>query len=67
MFAQRLSRSKHTGNADVVTLGFVLAIGRPPTPEELRLTTPILGDGSVAEIIDFCRVLLCLNEFLYIE
>ena len=67
LFAQRLSRAKHTGNADVVTLGFVLAIGRPPTPEELRLTTPILGDGSVAEIIDFCRVLLCLNEFLYIE
>jgi hypothetical protein len=67
LFAQRLSRANPTEKHDVITRGFVIATGRRPTPEEHRLATAVLADGSGEKVFDVCRMLLCLNEFLYIE
>ena len=67
LFAQGLSRVNRTENNDVITRGFVVATGRRPTAEEYRLATVVLADGSEEKVFDFCRMLLCLNEFLYIE
>jgi cytochrome c551/c552 len=42
-----------------------LALGRPPTEEESRLGREVAGRRGV--LADWCRVLLNLNEFVYVD
>jgi hypothetical protein len=39
---------------------FTLALGRPPSPEELRA-------ASALDLVDLCHVLFTLNEFCYVD
>jgi hypothetical protein len=70
--ARRLEKEKDAPAA--VRLGYALALGRPPKAAEWADSAAFLaeqrrayrGDGHLA-LLDFCQVLLGLNEFIYID
>jgi hypothetical protein len=61
---------------DAVRSGYEIALGRPPSAEELKESVKFLieqrqaygeANGSDLALEDFCQSLLCLNEFVYVE
>jgi hypothetical protein len=78
-FAQRVSPSPETPLADAVRSGYTLALGRAPTDDELAASVEFLNqqmdaykadgktDGRRPALIDFCQVLMGLNEFVYVD
>lgn len=66
-FNRRILRSGGNSPVAFSNQAFLLAIGRVPSPEELHLATAMLSSGTPESRRDFCHMLLCLNEFLYIE
>ncbi|QDU23985.1 PSD1 and planctomycete cytochrome C domain-containing protein [Urbifossiella limnaea] len=58
-------------DAAVATRAYRLALGRAPSAGELADATAFLrgttGPSREAAAADFCQVLFCLNEFLYVE
>jgi len=63
-----------TGNVpQSVEKAYLRALGRPPTDRERKRMTDFVlrgADGSKGletATADFCQVLLCLNEFLYVD
>ena len=52
-------------DADAVTRAYQLALCREPTKEELADAVAFVTGGTDA-LADFCQVLFCLNEFLYL-
>jgi hypothetical protein len=62
-----------------VSAGYMRALGRPPTEDELADSVLFLrkqtesyqaeGRGNARELAlaDFCQALMCLNEFVYVE
>jgi len=82
--AARLERLEPASNddRDRIILGYRLAFGREPRPEELaetaafldrqaRLPQPPVARSNLAAdqaaLVDFCHVLLNSNEFLYVD
>jgi len=82
--AARLERLEPASDADRdrIILGYRLAFGREPRPEELaetaafldrqaRLPQPPVGRSHLAAdqaaLVDFCHVLFNSNEFLYVD
>jgi hypothetical protein len=81
--AKRLLTESRTNHADWVTLGFRLAIARPPSETELNTSLNFLDrqiksraarQTSVAPdeikrqaLSDFCQGLFSLNEFIYVD
>jgi hypothetical protein len=63
----------------LVTRGYLTALGRPPAADELRDDAGFLGSQTdsyraagnpqplEAALVDFCQVLMSLNEFIYVE
>jgi len=50
--------------------GWRLALGREPTPAELQKAVAILSRGASQPgqpLLDFCLMLINLNEFLYVD
>lgn len=76
-FALRLTAMGAKTPADAVQAGYLTALSRTPTGKELadalayleQQRTENAGKGNAAELalVDFCQVLLCLNEFVYVE
>jgi hypothetical protein len=78
-FAKRIEPAEGKTLADAVRAGYALALGRPPTEEELKDSVAFVkeqqesyqGDGKAEArrlaLTDFCQVLLGLNEFIYID
>jgi len=62
-FAEQLSKLASTPN-DQVKEGFLIALGRTPTPAETELLTPFVQKQGLPS---FCRVLLNSNEFFFID
>ena len=62
-FALRLDREAGTGRDRLVGRAFRLALGRPPTPEELAISLEYLRDQSPEE---FALAMFNLNGFLYV-
>ena len=73
-------RVSHAGSApaETVRLAYLAAVGRTPTDQELAESQTFLhsqsqsysrggGDGAEAALVDFCQILLCLNEFVYVD
>ncbi len=61
--AKRVQREAGTGEERIV-LACRLALGRRPTADELRLAEDFLRQSPLSE---FCRALLNVNEFVYVE
>jgi hypothetical protein len=70
-FARRLEREAKEG--DRVERAVWLALGRAPTPGERRLGRELLErhararGGPEGALVDWCRVLLNVNEFVYVD
>ncbi|MCI0357053.1 MAG: DUF1553 domain-containing protein [Planctomycetaceae bacterium] len=63
-FAERLKADAGDDTAAQVTLAFRLALAREPSDEEAAACIEL---GKTQGIIQFCRVVLNLNEFVYVD
>jgi hypothetical protein len=65
--ARRIMAEK--GNdAEKIGRTYVLLYGRPPTEEEVKIGLGLLGPAAnEAGWVEYCQVLLCANEFVYID
>jgi hypothetical protein len=56
-------------DAERIDRAYRLLYGRPPLPEELRLGLEYLAAGASAGRAweEYCQVLLCANEFIYVD
>ncbi|MDP7206575.1 MAG: DUF1553 domain-containing protein, partial [Pirellulaceae bacterium] len=76
-FAGRVHPGENTPVAEAIDRAYRIALGRPATTEETTTMTEFIerqktlrGDDPNAESLavrDFCHLVLCLNEFVYIE
>ncbi len=66
--ASRILAEKGEDSSRIEKL-YALLFARPPRPEEVRLGTVFLGKGSdrAQAWREYCHLLLCTNEFLYID
>jgi hypothetical protein len=62
-FAERLDKVKATPE-ERAALAFRLALGRTPTAQELRALARYCGEHGAANM---CRVVLNLNEFVFVD
>jgi hypothetical protein len=75
-FARRIAASDKVPLEEAVKSGYEIALGRPPTKDELadsvdfvsrQLRTYSAHDRRQQALADFCQVLMCLNEFVYVD
>jgi cytochrome c553 len=78
-FARRIAPTEGTALEAAVAAGYEIALTRPPTQDELADSVAFvksqLGSYQAAErkearelaLADFCQVLMCLNEFVYVD
>jgi hypothetical protein len=77
LLAERVQREAASDPALQIERAFLLTLARPPTTEELRLSLdymnrqPQIPAGRIASppapVNSFCKLLLNLNEFVYID
>ncbi|HUE15818.1 MAG TPA: PSD1 and planctomycete cytochrome C domain-containing protein [Planctomycetaceae bacterium] len=78
-FARRLLPAWDQSPEAALREAYLLALGREPDPEELKDSAAFIA-GQMAShesalkanapelaLLDFCQVLLCLNEFVYVD
>ena len=68
--AARIVREAPANNEGRIRYLYVLALGRPPTKAEIDLGTKLLApaaDGAPDPLERYCHLILCTNEFLYID
>jgi len=65
-FADRCQREAGPDVSARVRRAYVLALSRQPTAQELAEATEFIG-GDKGPMVDFCHVLLGLNEFAYVD
>ena len=78
-FAKRIAPDPAADLAKSLRAGYVIAVARQPTDEELADGAAFVAvqtasyqaagkpDARELALADFCQVLLCLNEFVYVE
>ena len=78
-FARRIAPAEGTPLEDAVAVGYEIALTRKPTKEELAdsvgfVNAQLAGyraaghrEARELALADFCQVLLCLNEFVYVD
>lgn len=78
-FAAKLQPIATKSLEEAVQYGYLTAVGRSPSPDELTGTVEFIrqqaasysstntATGLHPALIDFCQVLFCLNEFIYAE
>ena len=66
-FAKRLTEEKPVDNRTLIERGFLWSVGRHASTKEVELCMLILQPSTPAAVRDFCQMLFCLNEFIYIE
>ena len=63
----RVESIPHRSNEEFIRNGFLLVLGRVETAEEREIALRVVGNGEKDQKQDFCQMLVCLNEFFYIE
>jgi hypothetical protein len=78
-FAKRIAGDVAASSEEAVRTGYQIALARSPTPDELADSITFIqqqtdsyrssGKSNARELAltDFCQVLMCLNEFVYVE
>jgi hypothetical protein len=78
-FARRIAADGKTSEEEAVTAAYRIALARPPSGEELAAAVAFVkqqiasykaaGKVNARELgyLDFCQVLMCLNEFVYVD
>ncbi len=67
--AARVARDVPFGrDAERIARLYDLALGRVPTPTEIDLGRQLVADTTVKDVwARYCRVILCTNEFVYVD
>jgi hypothetical protein len=56
------------GSEEQIRAAYRLVFGRPPTGEEVTIGRELLQGSSQAERLErYCQLLLCANEFVYVD
>ena len=64
----RLAREAPADDGARIRRLYELALARQPTPDELTLAKQLLAEpGTVDPRERYCRLILCTNEFMYVE
>ena len=76
-FAKRIYVSTETTTEQVVGKGYSIALSRAPTATEMKQMSDFItdqassyGDSDKAlnrAVVDYCQLMLCLNEFIFID
>jgi hypothetical protein len=78
-FARRIAPDSRGSVDGAVRNGYLIALARPPTAEEVTDSVAFVrrqaesyspdgkGDGEESALADFCQALMCLNEFVYVD
>jgi hypothetical protein len=76
-FAKRITADAKTTMEESLRTAYLIALARPPQAEELADSLTFVrqqmqsyaatGDSRERALADFCQVLMCLNEFVYVE
>ena len=78
-FAKRIAGNANTPPEEVVRSAYLIALARSPAPEELADGVAFIrqqsdsylstgkANGRDLAAADFCQILMCLNEFVYVE
>jgi mono/diheme cytochrome c family protein len=76
-FAKRIAPDEKTPLEGAVKAGYLIALSRTPQRDELAdglafvrqqmESYPMAADCRDRALADFCQVLMCLNEFVYVE
>ncbi len=67
MLARRIMARSGTA-LEKVGQAYLLLYGRPPTEQESQIGTTLLGpDPTENAWAEYCQVLLCANEFVYVD
>ncbi len=61
------ARSTATADADRVRWLYETLYSRPPAPRELALGESAVSAGDDTAWESYCQVLLCANEFIYLD
>jgi mono/diheme cytochrome c family protein len=64
--AARVRQSVEATKSDPVDLAYRIAFARPATPAEHERMAAFIASGDKT-LVEFCHVLLCLNEFVYVD
>jgi hypothetical protein len=66
--AARVAREAPAGTEARIRRLYALALGRPPTPAEIHLGAGLLARPGNADAWErYCHLLLCTNEFVYLD
>jgi hypothetical protein len=70
-FARKVLANPKISDEEAVKLAYTMALCREPTAAEMADALPFIkgksGTDRETALADFCQVLFCLNEFLYVE
>jgi hypothetical protein len=66
--ANRVARQGRGSHDACIRLLYALVLGRPPTPAELDVGLQFLAtEGAIDKWERYCLLMLCQNEFIYID
>jgi hypothetical protein len=67
--SERVRKGGHTDSRCMIEMVYSLLFGRPPTVGEMEIGQTVLSDEGRSEqsLREYCQVLLCANEFVYID
>ena len=76
-FATRVRPNTEISNEQVITATYEIALSRPATASEIQTMNQFItsqtemrgGDSNAQQLAvrDFCHLVLCRNEFIYID
>ena len=57
-----------SGDGDRIRLLYEITLGRTPAPAELEIGLQLVADSSEDNAwLRYCRLILCSNEFIYVD
>lgn len=65
--AERLLREVPDDDTVRIEHAFRLMFGRPPSAEEVDIARQVIAQGAASDWSDLAHVLLCSNEFVYLD